>query len=96
MTLWHVILLATAATLALKVAGHLVPAGFLFLTGGRTLAFRCGCAVRTAHRSGCPARPHGAMVTVFSTVTWSMSETRTVARIVQVPGNGRARVSLPQ
>jgi hypothetical protein len=29
MTLWHVILLASAATLALKVAGHLVPAGFL-------------------------------------------------------------------
>ncbi|MFE5671497.1 AzlD domain-containing protein [Agromyces sp. NPDC056523] len=29
MTLWHVILLATAATLALKLAGHLVPAGFL-------------------------------------------------------------------
>ena len=29
MTLWHVILLASAATLALKLAGHLVPAGFL-------------------------------------------------------------------
>ena len=29
MTLRHVILLATAATLALKLAGHLVPAGFL-------------------------------------------------------------------
>ncbi|WP_353828012.1 AzlD domain-containing protein [Agromyces sp. SYSU T0242] len=29
MTAWHVILLATAATLALKLAGHLVPAGFL-------------------------------------------------------------------
>lgn len=29
MTVWHVILLATAATLALKLAGHLVPAGFL-------------------------------------------------------------------
>ena len=29
MTLWHVILLATAATLALKLAGHFVPAGFL-------------------------------------------------------------------
>jgi hypothetical protein len=28
-TVWHVILLATAATLALKLAGHLVPAGFL-------------------------------------------------------------------
>ena len=29
MTLWHVILLATAATVALKLAGHFVPAGFL-------------------------------------------------------------------
>ena len=29
MTLWHVILVATAATLALKLAGHFVPAGFL-------------------------------------------------------------------
>ena len=29
MTVWHVILLATAATLGLKLAGHLVPAGFL-------------------------------------------------------------------
>lgn len=29
MTLWHVILLASAATLALKLGGHLVPAGFL-------------------------------------------------------------------
>jgi hypothetical protein len=29
MTAWHVILLATAATLALKLTGHLVPAGFL-------------------------------------------------------------------
>jgi hypothetical protein len=29
MTLWHVILLASSATLALKLAGHLVPAGFL-------------------------------------------------------------------
>ena len=29
MTLWHAILLASAATLALKLAGHLVPAGFL-------------------------------------------------------------------
>lgn len=29
MTVWHVILLATVATLGLKVAGHLVPAGFL-------------------------------------------------------------------
>ena len=29
MTAWHVILLASAATLALKLAGHLVPAGFL-------------------------------------------------------------------
>ncbi|MEI5582461.1 MULTISPECIES: AzlD domain-containing protein [unclassified Agromyces] len=29
MTVWHVILVATAATLALKLAGHLVPAGFL-------------------------------------------------------------------
>ena len=29
MTLWHVILLATAATLALKLAGHFVPAGLL-------------------------------------------------------------------
>jgi hypothetical protein len=29
MTVWHVILIATAATLALKLAGHLVPAGFL-------------------------------------------------------------------
>lgn len=29
MTVWHVILLATAATLALKLAGHLVPASFL-------------------------------------------------------------------
>lgn len=29
MTLWHVILLASAATLALKLAGHVVPAGFL-------------------------------------------------------------------
>ena len=29
MTLWHLILLASAATLALKLAGHLVPAGFL-------------------------------------------------------------------
>jgi len=28
-TVWHVILLATAATLALKLAGHLVPASFL-------------------------------------------------------------------
>ena len=29
MTVWHVILLATAATLGLKLAGHLDPAGFL-------------------------------------------------------------------
>lgn len=29
MTVWHVILVATAATLALKLAGHLVPASFL-------------------------------------------------------------------
>ncbi|WP_353813993.1 AzlD domain-containing protein [Agromyces sp. SYSU T00266] len=29
MTTWHVIFLATAATLALKLAGHLVPASFL-------------------------------------------------------------------
>lgn len=29
MTVWHVILLATAATLGLKLAGHLVPAGIL-------------------------------------------------------------------
>ncbi|MFC9918851.1 AzlD domain-containing protein [Agromyces binzhouensis] len=29
MTVWHVILIATAATLALKLAGHLVPASFL-------------------------------------------------------------------
>lgn len=29
MTVWHVILVATAATLGLKLAGHLVPAGFL-------------------------------------------------------------------
>ncbi|MGR0320373.1 AzlD domain-containing protein [Agromyces sp. ZXT2-3] len=29
MTVWHVILLATAATLALKLTGHLVPASFL-------------------------------------------------------------------
>jgi hypothetical protein len=29
MTVWHVILVATAATLSLKLAGHLVPAGFL-------------------------------------------------------------------
>jgi hypothetical protein len=29
MTVWHVILIATAATLGLKLAGHLVPAGFL-------------------------------------------------------------------
>lgn len=29
MTVWHVILLATAATLGLKLAGHLVPVGFL-------------------------------------------------------------------
>ncbi len=29
MTVWHVILLATAATLALKLAGHLVPPSFL-------------------------------------------------------------------
>ena len=29
MTAWHVILLASAAALALKLAGHLVPAGFL-------------------------------------------------------------------
>ena len=29
MTAWHVILLASAATLTLKLAGHLVPAGFL-------------------------------------------------------------------
>lgn len=29
MTAWHVILVASAATLALKLAGHLVPAGFL-------------------------------------------------------------------
>lgn len=29
MTLWHVILVATAATLAMKLAGHFVPAGFL-------------------------------------------------------------------
>jgi hypothetical protein len=29
MTTWHIILVASAATLALKLAGHLVPAGFL-------------------------------------------------------------------
>jgi hypothetical protein len=29
MTAWHVILIATASTLALKLAGHLVPATFL-------------------------------------------------------------------
>lgn len=29
MTVWHVILVGTAATLGLKLAGHLVPAGFL-------------------------------------------------------------------
>ncbi|GAA4057483.1 AzlD domain-containing protein [Agromyces indicus] len=29
MTVWHVILVATAATLALKLAGHLVPASLL-------------------------------------------------------------------
>ena len=29
MTTWHVILVASAATLALKLAGHLVPASFL-------------------------------------------------------------------
>ncbi len=29
MTLWHVILVATAATLAMKLAGHFAPAGFL-------------------------------------------------------------------
>jgi hypothetical protein len=29
MTVWHVILVATAATLGLKLAGHLIPAGFL-------------------------------------------------------------------
>ena len=28
-TTWHIILIASAATLALKLAGHLVPAGFL-------------------------------------------------------------------
>ena len=29
MTTWHLILIAAAATLALKLAGHLVPASFL-------------------------------------------------------------------
>lgn len=29
MTVWHVVLVATAATLGLKLAGHLIPAGFL-------------------------------------------------------------------
>jgi hypothetical protein len=29
MTVWHIILLASAATLALKLAGYFVPAGFL-------------------------------------------------------------------
>lgn len=29
MTVWHVILVATAATLSLKLAGHLVPASLL-------------------------------------------------------------------
>ncbi|WP_394552074.1 AzlD domain-containing protein [Agromyces sp. MMS24-JH15] len=29
MTVWHILLVASAATLALKLAGHLVPAGFL-------------------------------------------------------------------
>ncbi|MRG58276.1 AzlD domain-containing protein [Agromyces sp. CFH 90414] len=29
MTTWHVILIASAATLALKLGGYLVPAGFL-------------------------------------------------------------------
>lgn len=29
MTTWHIILIASAATLALKLVGHLVPAGFL-------------------------------------------------------------------
>ncbi|BDZ53233.1 AzlD domain-containing protein [Agromyces marinus] len=29
MTIWHVVLIATAATLALKMSGHLMPAGFL-------------------------------------------------------------------
>ena len=29
MTVWHVILVATAATLGLKLAGHMIPAGFL-------------------------------------------------------------------
>ncbi|WP_127793326.1 AzlD domain-containing protein [Agromyces sp. LHK192] len=29
MTTWHIILLASVATLSLKLAGHLVPAGFL-------------------------------------------------------------------
>ncbi|GAA2022821.1 hypothetical protein GCM10009819_01840 [Agromyces tropicus] len=29
MTVWHVVLVASTATLALKLSGHLVPAGFL-------------------------------------------------------------------
>jgi hypothetical protein len=29
MTSWHIILIASAATLALKLVGHFVPAGFL-------------------------------------------------------------------
>lgn len=29
MTTWHIILIASIATLALKLSGHLVPAGFL-------------------------------------------------------------------
>jgi hypothetical protein len=28
-TTWHIILIASAATLSLKLAGHLIPAGFL-------------------------------------------------------------------
>lgn len=39
---------------------------------------------------------HGVIFTALDTVTWSMSETRTVARIVQVPASGRLRLSLPQ
>ena len=46
MTLWHVILLASAATLALKLAGHLVPAGFL----ERERPAREGVARRVAER----------------------------------------------
>lgn len=86
--------------------------GFPSLTHGRATVFTYGREtsdsrsrprMRTWLTCAHPTRPvplpagcQGPIFTAFATVTWSMSETRTVTFIVQVPASGTLRVSLPQ